>query len=124
MAALLALYGPHPRLLLTAAPELTMIILPLKLRKEANEAWIVWMREKKLTSNEDFQEPAEQGGSSLVLVSEGKISTGIAATIPMGSKTPALRTIASTRPKFSSAEATALSEVLLSVLASNALKYR
>jgi len=74
MAALLALYGPHPGLPFTAAPELTKTILPpiLLLRKAGKAACMAVTKEKKFTSKWLFHwlrdvsvEPMRQRGSSV-----------------------------------------------------------
>jgi hypothetical protein len=115
IAALLALYGPHPAFPFTAAPLLIMIIFPFAsprcistFRNAGSAHWTVWMREKKLTSKRDFQE-------SVVVLPSGD-STGIEAIAPVGPSTPALSTSPSRCPNCSSAEVTASCEVLGSTL--------
>jgi hypothetical protein len=50
IAALLALYAPHPCMFPVAAPELTKMILPFDSRKPGKEALMAVTSEKKLIS--------------------------------------------------------------------------
>lgn len=73
IAALLALYGPHPGTPLTAAPELTKTILPpwVLFRRKGKATLVAVTREKKFTSkcffheSRDVSSPMRHRGSSV-----------------------------------------------------------